>query len=128
MQSPNEEGTPRRIFIHQIVRAVARRYGIPREKLLSDERTADVVRPRHIAMYLAKTLTGRSMPTIGYYLGGRNHVTVIHAIKKMERRLVADPVLAAELAALADQIRALQSPHNGDKCSQNVLVAEPDSH
>lgn len=79
-------------------------------------------------MYLAKTLTGRSMPTIGYYLGGRNHVTVIHAIKKMERRLVADPELATELAELADQIRALPSPHNGDKCSQNVLVTGPDSH
>jgi len=77
---------------------------------------------------LAKTLTGRSMPTIGYYLGRRNHVTVIHAIKKMERKLVADPELAAELAVLADQIRALPRPHYGDKCSQNVLVAEPDSH
>ena len=79
-------------------------------------------------MYLAKRLTGRSLPAIGYYVGGRDHTTVIHSIKKVEALLRADAELAAELADLADQIRALPIPYYGDKCSQNVLVTEPDSH
>lgn len=63
----------------------------------SARRTAAVVQPRQIAMYLVKTLTTRSLPDIGRRFGGRDHTTVLHAVRKIERLCETDPVLAARL-------------------------------
>ena len=63
---------------------VARQYNVSRSDLLSSRRTANVVRPRQVAMYLAKTLTLRSLPEIGRRFGGRDHTTVLHAVRKIE--------------------------------------------
>jgi chromosomal replication initiator protein len=68
---------------------------------LSSRRTANVVRPRQVAMYLAKILTLRSLPEIGRRFGGRDHTTVLHAVRKIE-------ALAANDSALADEIEALK--------------------
>src|SRR5205807_9619753 len=75
---------PRRIKIEEIQRIVARQYNVSRADLLSSRRTANVVRPRQVAMYLAKTLTLRSLPEIGRRFGGRDHTTVLHAVRKIE--------------------------------------------
>ena len=80
---------PKRIKIEDIQRVVARQYNVSRSDLLSSRRTANVVRPRQVAMYLAKTLTLRSLPEIGRRFGGRDHTTVMHADRKI-RQLMAE--------------------------------------
>jgi len=82
---------PRRVKIEEIQRIVARQYNVSRADLLSSRRTANVVRPRQIAMYLAKTLTLRSLPEIGRRFGGRDHTTVLHAVEKIQNLLNEDP-------------------------------------
>jgi chromosomal replication initiator protein len=72
---------------------------------LSSRRTANVVRPRQIAMYLAKTLTLRSLPEIGRRFGGRDHTTVLHAVRKIEGLIGKDNALAAEIESLKSQLQ-----------------------
>jgi chromosomal replication initiator protein len=91
---------PRRVRIEDIQRTVARQYNVSRADLLSSRRTANVVRPRQIAMYLAKTLTLRSLPEIGRRFGGRDHTTVLHAVRKIEALVGSDATLASEIELL----------------------------
>jgi chromosomal replication initiator protein len=91
---------PRRIRVEDILRVVSKHYGVSRADLLSSRRTANVVRPRQIAMYLAKTLTLRSLPEIGRRFGGRDHTTVLHAVRKIEGLVQGDKVLADEIDSL----------------------------
>ncbi|HVT56223.1 MAG TPA: chromosomal replication initiator protein DnaA [Xanthobacteraceae bacterium] len=91
---------PRRIRVEDILRIVAKHYGVSRSDLLSSRRTANVVRPRQIAMYLAKTLTLRSLPEIGRRFGGRDHTTVLHAVRKIDAHVATDKVLAEEVEVL----------------------------
>lgn len=91
---------PRRIRVEDILRIVAKHYGVSRADLLSSRRTANVVRPRQIAMYLAKTLTLRSLPEIGRRFGGRDHTTVLHAVRKIEGLVQGDHALAEEIEIL----------------------------
>jgi chromosomal replication initiator protein len=92
---------PKRVRIEDIQRVVARQYNVSRADLLSSRRTANVVRPRQVAMYLAKILTLRSLPEIGRRFGGRDHTTVLHAVRKIE-------TLAGNDSALADEIEVLK--------------------
>ena len=96
---------PRRIKIEEIQRIVARQYNVSRADLLSSRRTANVVRPRQVAMYLAKTLTLRSLPEIGRRFGGRDHTTVLHAVRKIENLVTNDAALAEEIEALKRQLQ-----------------------
>jgi chromosomal replication initiator protein len=91
---------PKRIKIEDIQRTVARHFNVSRADMLSSRRTANVVRPRQIAMYLAKTLTLRSLPEIGRRFGGRDHTTVLHAVRKIESLADKDQTLAQELGVL----------------------------
>lgn len=96
---------PRRIRVEDILRVVAKHYGVSRADLLSSRRTANVVRPRQIAMYLAKTLTLRSLPEIGRRFGGRDHTTVLHAVRKIEGLVQGDKGLAEEIDTLRRQLQ-----------------------
>jgi chromosomal replication initiator protein len=98
---------PKRVKIEDIQRIVARQYNVSRADLLSSRRTANVVRPRQIAMYLAKALTLRSLPEIGRRFGGRDHTTVLHAVRKIETLASNDAALAEEIELLK---RLLQEP------------------
>lgn len=95
----------KRVRIEEIQRIVARHYNVSRSDLLSSRRTANVVRPRQIAMYLAKTLTLRSLPEIGRRFGGRDHTTVLHAVRKIESLMGVDNALAAEIESLKGQLQ-----------------------
>jgi chromosomal replication initiator protein len=95
----------KRVRIEDIQRIVARHYNVSRSDLLSSRRTANVVRPRQIAMYLAKTLTLRSLPEIGRRFGGRDHTTVLHAVRKIESLIGNDNVLATEIESLKGQLQ-----------------------
>lgn len=88
---------PRRVKIEDIQRLVANHYNVTRADILSSRRTATVVRPRQIAMYLAKSLTLRSLPEIGRRFGGRDHTTVLHAVRKIEGMVSTDQELAGEI-------------------------------
>ena len=96
---------PRRIKIEDIQRVVARQYNVSRSDLLSSRRTANVVRPRQVAMYLAKTLTLRSLPEIGRRFGGRDHTTVLHAVRKIEALVSKDATLSDEVELLKRQLQ-----------------------
>ncbi|UGV24205.1 chromosomal replication initiator protein DnaA [Rhodopseudomonas boonkerdii] len=95
---------PKRIKIEDIQRVVARQYNVSRSDLLSSRRTANVVRPRQVAMYLAKTLTLRSLPEIGRRFGGRDHTTVLHAVRKIEALVGKDTTLQDEVESLKRQL------------------------
>ena len=96
---------PKRVKIEDIQRVVARQYNVSRADLLSSRRTANVVRPRQVAMYLAKTLTLRSLPEIGRRFGGRDHTTVLHAVRKIENLVNNDNSLAEEIEILKRQLQ-----------------------
>jgi chromosomal replication initiator protein len=96
---------PKRVKIEDIQRIVARQYNVSRADLLSSRRTANVVRPRQVAMYLAKTLTLRSLPEIGRRFGGRDHTTVLHAVRKIEGLVGNDAMLADEIEVLKRQLQ-----------------------
>jgi chromosomal replication initiator protein len=96
---------PKRVKIEDIQRVVARQYNVSRADLLSSRRTANVVRPRQVAMYLAKILTLRSLPEIGRRFGGRDHTTVLHAVRKIENLVNTDAALAEEIELLKRQLQ-----------------------
>ncbi|MCP4934433.1 MAG: chromosomal replication initiator protein DnaA [bacterium] len=91
---------PRRVRIDDILRTISQQYAVSRGDLLSARRTRSIVRPRQIGMYLSKQLTSRSLPEIGRRFGGRDHTTVIHAIRKIEELMNADPSLRDEIETL----------------------------
>ena len=90
--------------IETIQRIVAAYYKITRADLISDRRTANVVCPRQIAMYLAKTLTPRSMSEIGRRFGSRDHTTALHAVRKIEFLRQESPTLDVTITSLISKI------------------------
>ena len=91
---------PKRVKIEDIQKMVATRFNVSRADILSSRRTAVVVKPRQIAMYLSKVLTLRSLPEIGRRFGGRDHTTVLHAVRKIEGLASKDGGLGEELELL----------------------------
>jgi chromosomal replication initiator protein len=90
----------KRIKIEDIQKLVATHFNVSRADILSSRRTANVVKPRQIAMYLAKILTPRSLPEIGRRFGGRDHTTVLHAVRKIDGLVAKDNALKRELDLL----------------------------
>jgi chromosomal replication initiator protein len=91
---------PKKVKIEDIQRLVANHYNVSKSDILSSRRTATVVRPRQIAMYISKALTLRSLPEIGRRFGGRDHTTVLHAVRKIESLTALDVALAGEIDLL----------------------------
>jgi chromosomal replication initiator protein len=91
---------PGRIKIEDILKVVGRHYNVAKSDLLSPRRARTVVVPRQIGMYLAKKLTSRSLPEIGRRFGGRDHSTVLHAVRKIDEQLRSDEKLAKDVAML----------------------------
>ena len=90
----------KRVRIEDIQKIVARQFNVSKNDLLSNRRTRVIVRPRQIAMYLAKVMTPRSLPEIGRRFGGRDHTTVLHAVRKIESMTSNDQTLAHEVELL----------------------------
>ena len=80
----------RRVTIEEIQKRVAEHFNIRFADMHSARRARAVARPRQVAMYLAKQLTSRSLPEIGRKFGGRDHTTVMHAVRKVEELRQAD--------------------------------------
>jgi len=90
----------RRVTIDEIQRRVAEHYNMKMAEMTSPRRARVVARPRQVAMYLAKQLTQRSLPEIGRKFGGRDHTTVMHAVKKIEELTRLDRALAEDVELL----------------------------
>jgi len=87
----------RRITIDEIQRKVAEHYNLRLSDMHSARRARNVARPRQVAMYLAKQLTSRSLPEIGRKFGGRDHTTVMHAVRKIEELIEEDAQIAQDV-------------------------------
>jgi chromosomal replication initiator protein len=87
-----------------IIETVCRYFDIDREGLMSASREKRVAYPRQIAMYLMRELANRSLVEIGHALGGRDHSTVHHGWRKMERSLAVDPETKRDIASLREMI------------------------
>jgi chromosomal replication initiator protein len=90
----------RRVTIDEIQRRVAEHFNMKMAEMTSSRRARVVARPRQVAMYLAKQLTQRSLPEIGRKFGGRDHTTVMHAVRKIEELMVSDRALAEDVDLL----------------------------
>jgi chromosomal replication initiator protein len=95
----------RRVTVDEIQKATAEHFSLKQADLLCERRTRAIARPRQMAMYLAKTLTTRSYPDIGRRFGGRDHTTVLHAVRRIEQLKAEDPALAADVEAITRKLR-----------------------
>ena len=96
----------RRTTIDRIQKKVAEHFNVKISDMHSSRRSRTIARPRQIAMFLSKNLTTRSLPEIGRKFGGRDHSTVIHAIKKVQELVKNDSSLSEDIEILT---RSLQS-------------------
>ncbi len=96
----------RRVTMEEIQKRVAEHFQIRLSDMSSARRSRTVARPRQIAMYLAKQLTSRSLPEIGRAFGGRDHTTVIHAVRKVEELMKADAAFAEDVDLLTRMLES----------------------
>ncbi|MEQ8164601.1 MAG: helix-turn-helix domain-containing protein, partial [Alphaproteobacteria bacterium] len=90
----------RRITIEEIQKRVAEHFNIRLSDMHSARRARAVARPRQVAMYLCKQLTQRSLPEIGRKFGGRDHTTVMHAVRKVDELVGSDNSFAEDVHLL----------------------------
>ncbi|KXV15780.1 chromosomal replication initiation protein DnaA [Caballeronia megalochromosomata] len=95
----------RQISVENIQKTVADFYNIKVADMYSKKRPANIARPRQIAMYLAKELTQKSLPEIGELFGGRDHTTVLHAVRKIAAERGTDAQLNHELHVLEQTLK-----------------------
>jgi chromosomal replication initiator protein len=96
----------RRVTIEEIQRKVAEHFNIKIAEMQSARRARAVARPRQVAMYLAKQLTSRSLPEIGRKFGGRDHTTVMHAVRKVEELRSTDASFSEDVDLLRRMLEA----------------------
>lgn len=94
--------------LYGILSLTAARYGVALGDLFSQCRSASVVRPRHVAMYLTRVLTALSYPEVGDLFGGRDHSTTIHACNRIRELRTQDIVFDRVLHSLTGEILAVQ--------------------
>ena len=102
---PHLRGGEKRITIDDIQKATAEHYGMKQADLISERRNRAIARPRQAAMWLAKQLTTRSLPDIGRRFGGRDHTTVLHAVRRIEALKAGDAQLSRDLETLSRKLR-----------------------
>ena len=112
---------PDRQTVRQIQYAVSAYYGVRWFDLISDRRSRSIAWPRQVAMYLCRMLTPHSLPRIGQHFGGRDHTTVMHAIKAVDRRKAENP-------QLIEDIRILTNSLSTEELAQEPLVTMRNSH
>ncbi len=95
----------RQISVENIQKAVADFYSIKVADMYSKKRPANIAKPRQIAMYIAKELTQKSLPEIGELFGGRDHTTVLHAVRKIADERLHDSHLNHELHVLEQTLK-----------------------
>ncbi len=102
---PHLRGGEKRVTVDEIQKVTSEHYGLKQADLISPGRARALARPRQAAMWLAKQLTTRSLPDIGRRFGGRDHTTVLHAVRRIDELRAVDPQLARDLEALTRKLR-----------------------
>ena len=102
---PHLSVNERKVTVDIIQKAVAEHFGLKQADLISERRARAIARPRQVAMWLAKQITTRSLPDIGRRFGGRDHTTVLHAVRRIESLKAEDPVLARDCDVLLRKLR-----------------------
>jgi len=92
------------ITLEDVQEVVANRFNLKVSELKSKRRTKTLVYPRQIAMFLSRELTASSFPEIGREFGGKDHTTIIHACRQIEKALTDDTVLRTTIESLKDEI------------------------
>jgi chromosomal replication initiator protein len=96
----------RRVSIEEIQQKICDHFSITLAEMLSEKRTANLVKPRQIAMFLSKSLTTSSLPEIGRKFGGKDHTTVIHAVKKITLAMEKSTEFQSEVEMLRKKIQS----------------------
>ncbi len=96
----------RKVTVEEIQRRVSEHYNIRLSDMIGPKRVRTYVRPRQVAMYLAKTMTSRSLPEIGRRFGGRDHTTIMHGVKRIEELKATDSQMADDLELLRRSLEA----------------------
>lgn len=102
---PHLSVNERKVTVDMIQKTVAEHYALKQADLISERRARAVARPRQVAMWLAKQITTRSLPDIGRRFGGRDHTTVLHAVRRIESLKAEDPAIARDVDVLLRKLR-----------------------
>jgi len=94
-----------RVWISEIIVQCAKHYGVSVLDIKSNSRIVTIVRPRQVAMYLAKTLTQCSLPQVGRLFGGRDHTTILHAVRKISGLVKSGDAVANHIAVISKALR-----------------------
>jgi chromosomal replication initiator protein len=103
------------VSVEAVQEVVSRHYGIVLAELLSHRRDRRIVFPRQVAMYLSRSIAEATFPCIAQKFGGRDHTTVMHAVRVVEQKREVDPAVARSLAAMEGRLRA-QPVTAGARC------------
>jgi chromosomal replication initiator protein len=113
------DGRGRSRSVGEIQAAACAHFGLSSEELLSSARTSRIAWPRQLAMYLARELTGESLPAIGRHFGGRDHTTVLHAWRRASARIADDDASRKTVEKLCSQLGCERPP------SQSLHIDRP---
>ena len=97
--------TGQRLTVDRIQKAVCEEFRVTLTDMTSKRRARVIARPRQVAMYLSKKLTKRSLPDIGRRFGGRDHTTVMHAVKRIDSLRAEDPAFNAQIEAVETALK-----------------------
>jgi hypothetical protein len=111
------------VLVEDIQQAVCGIFNVKLKDMLSARRTGQIVRPRHVAMHLAKTITMRSLPEIGRRFGGRDHTTVLHAVNKIAALREADAAFDEKIKKIESLFVASPSQTEDAPCSSPQTTA-----
>jgi chromosomal replication initiator protein len=96
---------PPPVSMSRIQAVVCRHFDVSKIDLIGERRHPEPTRARHVAIYLARTMTTKSLPEIGRHMGGRDHTTILHAYRKIAGLVAEDARFASELAILEHKIK-----------------------
>jgi len=100
---------PGEVSINTIQRTVCAHFNVSMRDLLSGRRLSSIVLPRHVAYYLAKTLTKKSLPDIGRRFGGRDHTTILHGVRRVTTLIVSGHPIARDVEVLVETLEKRES-------------------
>lgn len=95
--------------VQLITKVTAEHYNVAYSDVISERRTRTLTKPRHVAMYLAKSMTPKSLPEIGRQMGDRDHTTILHGVRKITNQLADDLGLARDVEAITARISEILS-------------------
>lgn len=104
-----EGGTPIQRDPEEIMKLVSGQFKISLNELRSDKKRRELSTPRQLAMYLCRKYSSLSLPDIGTLFGGKNHTTVLHAVRKIEKLQETDPLLRDSIQKIENEIREMNS-------------------